>query len=103
MPASPHKLSLMERREHLLSQSAALRDDIRLNVLQIRASLPGGGARRSGSLPWQRHPLAWTAGAGLLLTVWRPRRWLRWVGRGLWIWRALHTLQPWAKAWRRVR
>jgi hypothetical protein len=103
MPAAPQKRSLTERREHLLLQSEALRQEIGLQLHQLRASLPGGGAKPSGSLPWQRHPLAWTAGAGLLLTVWRPRRWLRWVGRGLWVWRAWRTLQPWAKAWRRVR
>ena len=103
MPATPPKPSLMERREHLLAQSAALRNEMGLQFRQIRASLPGGGNRPSGSLPWQRHPLAWTAGAGLLLAVWRPRRWLRWIGRGLWAWRAWRTLEPWAKAWRRVR
>lgn len=90
-------VDLQARKVRLLARSAALRGTL---VREAAAwERPLGAA--DGALVlmcWVHAQRYWLIGASALLLTIRPRRALRWLRRGWWLWRLSRRLRPWIVA-----
>ncbi len=88
---------LQARKDRLLARSAALRGTlVREAVAWERPLGVADGALVVAR--WVHAQRWWLLGAGALLLATRPRRALRWLRRGWWLWRVSRRLRPWVAA-----
>lgn len=88
---------LQQRKAHLLARSAALRGALMREAVAWERPL-GAADGTLVLLCWAHAQRYWLIGAGALLLAARPRRALRWLQRGWWLWRLSRRLRPWVAA-----
>jgi YqjK-like protein len=93
------------RRELLLRRSAELRVELGTQLAAWQRPLNVADQLRH-SWHWVRENPQWPLAALVVVVAVRPRRAWRWIGRGLWLWRAWRFLRPVVQAatgsnWRR--
>lgn len=93
---------LQARRARLLARSAALRGTLVREAAAWKRPL-GVADGALVALRWVHAQRYWLVGAGALLLATRPRRALRWLRRGWWLWRLSRRLRPWVAAARSLR
>lgn len=88
---------LQARKDRLLARSTALRSTLAREAAAWERPLRVA----DGTLVvarWVHAQRWWLLGAGALLLATRPRRALRWLRRGWWLWRLSRRLSPWVAA-----
>jgi len=88
---------LQARQARLLARSAALRGTLvrEAAAWERPLGMADGALAVARWVHAQRH---WLIGAAALLLAARPRRALRWLRRGWWLWRLSRRLRPWVAA-----
>jgi hypothetical protein len=88
---------LRARRARLIARSAALRGTLVREAAAWERPL-GMADGALLALRWVHAQRHWLIGAAALLLATRPRRALRWLRRGWWLWRLSRRLRPWVVA-----
>lgn len=86
--------ALLLRRQRLMARSEVLRGSLVLETAHWKVSLAAAD-RALRIVRWLHAQRIWLIGAAALPLVVRPRRALRWLGRGWWVWRVSRRLRPW--------
>jgi hypothetical protein len=82
------------RRRRLLRRSAELRGTLAQQAQVLKAPLALADQVRAGVQWLRRHP-EWPIAVAVALTVARPKRALRLVGRLWWAWTSLRRVRSW--------
>lgn len=88
---------LQARKDRLLARSTALRSTLAREAAAWESPLAVAD-RVLVMARWAHAQRWWLIGAGALLLAKRPRRALRWLRRGWWMWRLSRRLRPWVAA-----
>jgi len=87
-------IELLQRQQHLLARSAALRLRLANQAQVLQAPLAVIDQARAAAQWLRGHP-QWPLGALVLLAVLRPQRAMRWASRLLWGWSLYQKMQQW--------
>lgn len=88
---------LQARKDRLLARSAALRGTLAREAAAWERPL-GVADGVLVLARWAHAQRWWLIGAGALLLATRPKRAVRWLRRGWWVWRLSRRLRPWVAA-----
>lgn len=99
--AGPPEPTLEQRQLALLARSAELRAGLSDDLARLQAPLAVADTAQQGWRWLREHREAVLVG-GALLALLRPRRTLRWLTRGWWLWQSARRWRPWLEAGLRV-
>ncbi|MEW5888765.1 MAG: YqjK family protein [Pseudomonadota bacterium] len=89
---NPRLMELALKKQQLQLAAASQRRELGRHLAAWRPAFTAADRARAAGRYFLAHP-EWLAGAALALFLLRPRRVLRWLGRGIVLWRTLRALR----------